>query len=205
MQRFVFALLVFGGLSDSIFAQDANKTAAPVNFVEHVLPIFRQHCLQCHNANDAEAGLAIDSFGAVMEGGGSGDVVAAGDSAASRLYLVMTHDEEPAMPPNQDPIPPEQLEIIKRWIDGGLLENSGSKAKKRKGPSLSFSSSDSGKPDEVIMPESVWRVPVVTSERAAAATAIAASPWAPLVAVAGQRQVALYHTESKSRATNQNR
>lgn len=196
MQRFVFALLVFGGLSDSIFAQDANKTAAPVNFVEHVLPIFRQHCLQCHNANDAEAGLAIDSFGAVMEGGGSGDVVSAGDSAASRLYLVMTHDEEPAMPPNQDPIPPEQLEIIKRWIDGGLLENSGSKAKKRKGPSLSFSSSDSGKPDEVIMPESVWRVPVVTSERAAAATAIAASPWAPLVAVAGQRQVALYHTES---------
>ena len=155
MQRFVFALLVFGGLSDAIFAQDASKAAAPVNFVEHVLPIFRQHCLQCHNANDAEAGLAIDSFGAVMEGGGSGDVVSAGDSAASRLYLVMTHDEEPAMPPNQDPIPPEQLEIIKRWIDGGLLENSGSKAKKRKGPSLSFSSSNSGKPDEVIMPESV--------------------------------------------------
>ena len=196
MQRFVFALLVIGGLSNQVFAQDAEKSATPVNFVEHVLPIFRQHCLQCHNANDAEAGLAIDSYGAVMEGGGSGDVVSAGDSAGSRLYLVMTHDEEPAMPPNQDPIPPEQLEIIKRWIDGGLLENSGSKAKKRKGPSLSFSTSDTGKPDEVILPESVWRVPVVTSDRAAAATAIAASPWAPLVAVAGQRQVAMYHTES---------
>ena len=30
-----------------------------------------------------------------------------------------------------------KLEIIKKWIDGGLLENSGSKAKKRKGVSWS--------------------------------------------------------------------
>lgn len=170
--------------------------SAPVNFADHVFPIFRQHCLQCHNANDAEAGLAIDSYGALMEGSGSGDVVTSGDPSASRLYLVMTHDEEPAMPPDQDPIPAEQLDIIKRWIEGGLLENSGSKAKKRKGPSLSFSMSETGKPDELIMPESVWRMPVVTSHRAAAATAIAASPWAPLVAVAGQKQVSLYHTQS---------
>ena len=196
MQRFVLALTILGSLSCLSGAQEAEKSPAPVNFEEHVFPIFRQHCLQCHNANDAEAGLALDSFGALMEGSGSGDVVAEGDSGSSRLYLVMTHDEEPAMPPDQDPIPAEQLDIIKRWIDGGLLENSGSKAKKRKGPSLSFSMSDSGKPDEIIMPDQVWRVPVVTSQRSAAATAIAASPWAPLVAVAGQKQVALYHTES---------
>lgn len=196
MQRFVLALTILGSLSCLSGAQEAEKSSAPVNFQEHVFPIFRQHCLQCHNANDAEAGLALDSFGALMEGSGSGDVVAEGDSGSSRLYLVMTHDEEPAMPPDQDPIPAEQLDIIKRWIDGGLLENSGSKARKRKGPSLSFSMSDSGKPDEIIMPDQVWRVPVVTSQRSAAATAIAASPWAPLVAVAGQKQVALYHTES---------
>ena len=104
-----------------------------------------------------------------MEGGGSGDVVAAGDASASRLYLVMTHDEEPTMPPNQEPLPAEQLEIIRKWIEGGLLENSGSKPKKRKGPSLTFSSSEDGKPDEIIMPESLWRVPVVPSQRAAAA------------------------------------
>lgn len=196
MQRFVLALTILGSLTCLSGAQEAEKSPAPVNFEEHVFPIFRQHCLQCHNANDAEAGLALDSFGALMEGSGSGDVVAEGDSGSSRLYLVMTHDEEPAMPPDQDPIPAEQLDIIKRWIDGGLLENSGSKARKRKGPSLSFSMSDSGKPDEIIMPDQVWRVPVVTSQRSAAATAIAASPWAPLVAVAGQKQVALYHTES---------
>jgi len=195
MQRLILAIAFLGTSVTFLSAQEGGQTP-PVNFVEHVLPIFRQHCLQCHNANDAEAGLAIDSYGALMEGGGSGDVVSAGDAMSSRLFLVMTHDEEPAMPPNQDPIPAEQLDIIKRWIEGGLLENSGSKAKKRKGPSLSFSMSEDGKPEQIIMPESVWRVPVVSSQRAAAATAIAASPWAPLVAVAGQRQVSLYHTES---------
>ena len=176
--------------------QEKKTEQASPNFMDHVLPIFREHCLQCHNANDAEAGLAIDSYGALMEGGGSGDVVANGDASASTLYLVMTHAEEPTMPPNQEPISKEKLEIIKKWIDGGLLENSGSKAKKRKGPSLSFTAMEGGKPSEIVMPESLWRVPVVVSGRAAAASALAASPWAPLVAVAGQKQVSLYHTET---------
>ncbi|MCH1440013.1 MAG: hypothetical protein L7W43_10175, partial [Rubripirellula sp.] len=176
--------------------QEKKAEQASPNFMDHVLPIFREHCLQCHNANDAEAGLAIDSFGAVMEGGGSGDAVVSGDASASRLYLVMTHDEEPTMPPNQEPISKEKLDIIKRWIDGGLLENSGSKAKKRKGPSLSFTAMEGGKPSEIVMPESLWRMPVVVSGRAAAASALAASPWAPLVAIAGQKQVSLYHTET---------
>ncbi|MGI9472554.1 MAG: c-type cytochrome domain-containing protein, partial [Rubripirellula sp.] len=184
------------GFSLSVRAEQKTDETPKINFTDHVLPIFREHCLKCHNANDAEAGLAIDSYGALMEGGGSGDAVSNGDASASRLYLVMTHAEEPAMPPNQEPIAKEKLEIIRKWIEGGLLENSGSKAKKRKGPSLTFTSMEGGKPAEIVMPESVWRVPVVTSQRAAAASAIAASPWAPLVAIAGQKQVTLYNTES---------
>ncbi len=196
MFRSILTLAVFVGTAVIVRAEQSTDQAPAVNFTDHVLPIFRQHCLKCHNANDAEAGLAIDSYGGLMEGGGSGDVVSVGDPSGSRLYLVMTHAEEPTMPPNQDPLPAESLEVIRQWIEGGLLENSGSKAKKRKGPSLSFASADGGKPDEIIMPESVWRVPVVTTERAAAATALAASPWAPLVAVAGQRQVSLYNTDN---------
>ena len=179
-----------------LFGQEKKQEQASPNFTDHVLPIFREHCLKCHNANDAEAGLAIDSYGALMEGGGSGDAVSEGDASASRLYLVMTHAEEPTMPPNQDPLAKEKLEVIRKWIDGGLLENSGSKAKKRKGPSLSFTAMEDGKPSEIVMPESLWRVPVVVSNRAAASSALATSPWAPLVAVAGQKQVSLYNTET---------
>ena len=61
--------------------QEKKPEQTSPNFTDHVLPIFREHCLKCHNSNDAEAGLAIDSYGALMEGGGSGDVVTAGDSS----------------------------------------------------------------------------------------------------------------------------
>ena len=193
-----FAMLL--GVSTLSPAEQKTEETPKINFTDHVLPIFRQHCLKCHNANDAEAGLAIDSYGALMEGGGSGDAVTQGDASSSRLYLVMTHDEEPTMPPNQDPLPKEKLEIIRQWIEGGLLENSSSKVKKRKGPSLTFASMEGGKPSVITMPEKVWRVPVVTSHRAAAASAIATSPWAPLVAVAGQKQILLYNTDNSQLA-----
>ncbi len=46
------------------------------------------------------------------------------------------------------------------------------------------------------MPEGLSRQPVVYTARAGAVTAMAASPWAPLVAVAGQRQIALYNSDT---------
>jgi WD40 repeat protein len=46
------------------------------------------------------------------------------------------------------------------------------------------------------MPEKLSRQPAVYTPRAAAVTALACSPWAPLAAVAGQKQIALYHTDT---------
>ena len=46
------------------------------------------------------------------------------------------------------------------------------------------------------MPRDLLLEPVVRTERAGAVSALAASRWAPLVAVAGQRQVLLYHDET---------
>ena len=124
MFRSFLTLVLFVGVSITAplapraLGEQSTEQAPAVNFIDHVLPIFRQHCLDCHNANDAEAGLAIDSYGALMEGGGSGDVVVPGDPSGSRLYLVMTHDEEPTMPPSQDRLPEKSLEVIRKWIEG---------------------------------------------------------------------------------------
>ena len=46
------------------------------------------------------------------------------------------------------------------------------------------------------MPERLSRQPVVYTARAGAVTALAASPWAPLVAVAGQKQIVLYNSDT---------
>ncbi|MFU7560022.1 c-type cytochrome domain-containing protein [Roseiconus sp. JC912] len=169
-----------------------------VTFEEHVKPIFRQHCLNCHHQGDKKGGLALDTFGSVVEGGGSGEVVYDdGDLEGSRLWQLVSHADTPIMPPNQDKLPEPQLAIIKAWIEGGILENSGSKAKKKKANALAFVASTGGKPDgPAAMPESTPLATPVVTDRAAAITAIAASPWAPLVAIAGQQQIVMYHSDS---------
>ena len=185
----------------AITQADEKKTpeaAKKVTFEDDVTPIFRAHCNNCHNAGDAKGGLALDSYTALMEGGGSGEVVFDdGDAEGSRLWQLVNHDDTPVMPPKQDKLSGEKLAIIRAWIEGGVLENLGSKAKAKKKNALAFVASTGGKPDgPAAMPETVpQRVPVVT-ERASATTAIAASPWAPLVAVAGQRQIVLYHSDT---------
>ncbi len=188
-------------LASTVFADEAPPAvavAAPkITYEDHIKPIFRQHCFTCHNQGEAKGGLALDSNGALMTGGGSGAIVLAGDPQASRLWQLIAHTDEPAMPPEQDKIPQEQIDLVAAWIAGGMLENMGSKAAKPKVNNLAFASVGPGKPEgPAAMPESVPQaVPVVTS-RASAITAIAASPWAPLIAVAGQKQIALYHSDN---------
>ena len=46
------------------------------------------------------------------------------------------------------------------------------------------------------MPEGLLKQPVLYTPRAGADHALAASPWAPLVAVAGQKQILLYNTDN---------
>src|SRR5690606_12070253 len=88
--------------------------------------------------------------------------------------------------------------IIRQWVLGGALENSGSKAKLPKKPKIDLSmSAGSGRPEgPAVMPEGLSRQPIAYSPTTTAVESIAASPWSPLVAVAGQKQIALYHTDS---------
>jgi WD40 repeat protein len=176
----------------------AEDAPAKITFEDHVRGIFREHCLTCHNQNDRKGDLALDSYSATLAGGASGEVVLSGDVGSSRLYALVSHAEEPKMPPNQDRLADAKLELINKWIEGGALENSGSVAKPSKQLTISLSASAGvAKPDgPPVMPEGLFRQPVVHTARPGAITALAASPWAPLIAVAGQKQVLLYHSES---------
>ena len=184
--------LVFGG--DTEAAPKEEK----INFEEHIKPIFREHCAACHSESDKESDLALDSYGATLSGGSSGEVIVAGDVDSSRLFALMAHTERPYMPPDQDPIPKSQIELVKTWIEQGMPENSGSKIKRfNSGAASMLANSSLGKPEGLPpMPDQLLRQPVTETERSAAISAMAASPWAPLVAVGGQQQVCMYHSQS---------
>jgi len=192
--RLLFLPIAAVALSSSLFSQDSGEK---VTYEDHVKPIFRQHCFSCHNQNEKKGGLALDTFASTIEGGSSGEIVFDGEASSSRLWMLMAHEDTPVMPPGQDKLPDELIATVKKWIDLGLLENSGSTAKKKKASKLAFSASADGRPEgPVAMPETVWQQPVIVTERVAAVTSIQSSPWAPLVAIGGQRQIVLYNTEN---------
>src|SRR3954447_9523865 len=114
----VYALCLCG--SPSAAAQDK------VTYADPVLPILRDKCLGCHNAEKARSGLDLSSYGKLMEGGSSGEVVKPGDADGSRLYLLASHKGEPKMPPQGGALAAEQVATLKKWIDAGAPENAGS-------------------------------------------------------------------------------
>ena len=197
MKRIAFAfswMALFVSTPIGLFGQEA--AATKVTYEEHIKPIFREHCLSCHNANDKKGGLALDTFAATMEGGSGGEITVEGDLDSSRLWELTAHVGQPYMPPNQEKIAEPKLNLLKAWIQGGLLENSGSTAKKKMSNSA-IATFSLGKPEgELPMPQNLLLQPVVPSSRASAIAALAASPWSPLIAVGGQKQVSLYHSET---------
>ena len=154
--------------------------------------VFRNRCGSCHNPDKQKGGLNLDNYGSAMQGGGSGKVIEPGDAENSTLFLVISHKEEPKMPPNSPKIPDAEIELIRKWIEGGALENSGSKAVASAKPKFEFKLDPAslGKPAGTpAMPENLSTEPFVPEAKPSAVVAMAASPWAPLVAVAGHKQV----------------
>lgn len=170
---------------------------AKVTYDDHVKPILREHCFTCHNASNAKSDLALDTYGSTIKGGASGEVVLSGDLESSRLWMLVSHQEEPKMPPMQDKLADAKLEVIKNWIAGGALENAGSVAKKAK-PKLDLSmSAGAARPEgPAILPEGLSKQPFVYTPATRALPALATSPWAPLAAIGGHKQISLYHTDT---------
>lgn len=168
-----------------------------ITYDEHIQPIFREACYNCHNQNEAKSDLALDSYARTMAGGAGGECVVAGDVESSRLYALVAHIETPKMPPAGERIADAKLALIKQWIVGGALENSGSKAKIKPKVDLKAVATTGNKPNgPAAMPEKFRRQPFVVTTRPGSSTAIAASPWAPLVAVAGQKQIMLHNSDT---------
>ncbi len=163
---------------------------------DHVRPVFENRCTNCHNPDKKKGDLDLSTYAGVMAGGSGGASVEAGDSANSTLWKVISHLAEPPMPPKGDKIPQAEIDLIAKWITGGLLDSLTSAAKVKKKAAFAMSASaTAGRPEgPPPMPEHFLLDPIVTPARPNVVTALAHSPWAPLAALAAPRQVLLYHS-----------
>lgn len=112
------------------------KADEAVDFTSHVLPILEDRCLSCHKEPyekngrtiQPKAGLALNTYELVMKGNLDNTVVTANDVEDSYLHEVLTLDEDDDMfmPPKGGPLEPEQIAVIKRWIEEGAKASASS-------------------------------------------------------------------------------
>ena len=192
-------LLLISSVLSADDKKPADKKDAPkVTFQDHILPIFRARCGTCHNANDRDGDLVLDDYAALREGGGSGEVVQPGDLDASHLWQLVTHSSSPEMPPDQPKLPDKELDLIRQWIMGGLLRDKGSKAEIKKKAAIAKIDVSGERPaGPPPMPGKFLGEPVTVTSRANTVTALALSPWAPVAAVSGHKQVSLFDTRTR--------
>ena len=57
----------------TLFAIEAiGDEKVSVNYDDHIVPIFRKYCFQCHGESKQEAGLNLASFATSIKGGSGG-------------------------------------------------------------------------------------------------------------------------------------
>lgn len=93
-----------------------------VSFSRHVAPILADRCVACHNTRSPGGRLALDTFSALLKGGESGAAVTAHQVSDSLLFTMI---EDESMPKEADPLKPEEIAIIRQWIEVGAPLDAG--------------------------------------------------------------------------------
>jgi hypothetical protein len=130
MGRFSFMLAVSwfvvisrpaqGALTPEQAAQLAPPVKRAVNFSKEIKPIFEASCIKCHGRGRIKAGFRLDTRETILKGGDSGPAILPGKSADSLLIaLVQGVDPGSVMPKKGSRLTPEQIGLLRGWIDQG--------------------------------------------------------------------------------------
>ncbi len=123
VRQIVKKFLTFSGLMFVLAGRSAaaESAAGSISFTKEVAPILVAKCLACHNAEKAKGSYRLHTFDALLRPGSTEEVpVVSGKAAESKLYqLLVAADEEDRMPQKDDALPPNQIALVKEWIEQG--------------------------------------------------------------------------------------
>jgi len=125
----IYTLIATSALALAAVAADLPpaSTKTGVTYTTDIKPIFDASCVKCHSGDKPKAHLKLDTLENALKGGKDGKVITAGDSANSFMVKCVAHvtkDPDSYMPPphnkaNIGPLTPEQIGLIRAWIDQG--------------------------------------------------------------------------------------
>lgn len=128
----------------TIMAADEPKKSAPIipilvvestrkdaiSYDKDIEPILVKKCNFCHSGNIKEGKLDMGTFEALMKGGKKGPALIPGKAAESLIYQLSGKTTRPSMPPkSEEPLIPEELALIKLWINQGAKAPSAARVK----------------------------------------------------------------------------
>jgi hypothetical protein len=109
---FVFAALFMAMAATGTLRADA--AATKVDFAHDILPILKEHCLECHGGHRHEGDFSINTREAILDAG----AVELGDAGSSYLIeLVTSDDPEVRMPKEKPPLSEAAVKTLRAWID----------------------------------------------------------------------------------------
>jgi len=95
------------------------RLSGQVDYATQIKPILAEHCFRCHDKK-SKGGLRLSSRAAALRGGESEwPAIVPGDPGESYLLEVIDPDAGGSMPPQGDPLPEAERELIARWIEQG--------------------------------------------------------------------------------------
>jgi WD40 repeat protein len=125
---FLLSLLTIAADDPRPIAVAVPRREAPVSYAREVAEILGAKCVGCHSATLAEGKLAIEDVAGMLKGGKHGPAIRPGHSEESLLFLRSSHRVAPVMPPvdkpDSKPLIPDELGLLKLWIDAGAKDDS---------------------------------------------------------------------------------
>ena len=119
---FLLALIACG--SATLAAAELDKDGVEL-FRKKILPVFEQHCFECHSAKAEElkGGLRLDTREGLAKGGDTGPAVKPGDVEDSLLLRAMRYKEDDLKMPPKGRLPDKVLEDFERWVKLGAPDS----------------------------------------------------------------------------------
>jgi WD domain, G-beta repeat/Planctomycete cytochrome C len=99
----------------------AKAATVTVSFIRDVAPILVENCIACHNPRKSESKYVMTTFAQLAKGGqqGEGITLEPGEPDESNLIELIRPGGQPRMPYKQDPLPPEKIATLERWVTEG--------------------------------------------------------------------------------------
>ena len=126
MRTVLTALLFVALVAVRGAAEDQSPRTLPppadrtIDFSADVKPILERSCARCHARGRRKGGFSIESRETLLAGGDNGPALVVGDSARSELIALVTGlDPDNVMPRKGSRLTPQQIGILRAWIDQG--------------------------------------------------------------------------------------